>query len=593
MKKKILLISVMVMLFATLFAIGVNAENKIIKLSECPTLEQIHADRSAYVSTIDALEEETTYKTTDPDSVVVLSDLAETPTYYVYPCYYFIKSSSYNIAGNVSKFNEAIAKADSTAFAGYKSEGGSWANGECDNLIRIEVPKYVTQITANCKPSGSANLKEMYFPVHTVVEDGVEKTVPYCASVSGQDQFSNCTNLEVIHNQKYLPAGLVQGNNAGFTGCTKLKEFTIPEGVTSIPARFFNGCSALTELTLPNTVKSAGKMAFASCTSLRTFNFGAGFTSFYANNNDFEHFLGSSSVKYFYLPNNDFLFKYDSGTESTRFYNIFGAGSNVTFFYTGTAQEAKALQDRFIASGGNKNFENATILEYDPNVNYEGYADTLGKSIIVCNYNKCDAFYNSNHKIEADVDNECCGICENCKVKQMLPENEQVHKNVWIFNGGEDVSFTVAIAASCECKYCGKVEKTENIGAILTTDGYSVENGGTGVYQQTKINKIELQKYTDITGEEFDYGIFAGIAALDEGNPLVNGANGIEAVEKTVFASFANTEYTLLQIKVTGLVDGAKIYCGAYIMVGEDIVYLSDKTQAAFAKMYTATIVSE
>ena len=175
----------------------------------------------------------------------------------------------------------------------------------------------------------------------------------------------------------------------------------------------------------------------------------------------------------------------------------------------------------------------------------------------------------------------------------MLPEDEQVHKNVWIFNGGKDVSFTVAFVASCECKYCGKVEKTENIGAILTTDGYSVENGGTGVYQQTKINKTELQKYTAITGEEFDYGIFAGIAALDEGNPLANGEGGIVPSEKTVFASFANTEYTLLQIKVTGLVDGAKIYCGAYIMVGEDIVYLSDKTEAKFAKMYTATIVSE
>jgi hypothetical protein len=127
----------------------------------------------------------------------------------------------------------------------------------------------------------------------------------------------------------------------------------------------------------------------------------------------------------------------------------------------------------------------------------------------------------------------------------------------------------------------------------LTTDGYSVENGGTGVYQQTKINKIALQRYAELSEQVFDYGIFAGIATIDEGNPLVNGANGIVPSGKTVFASFANTEYTLLQIKVTGLVDGAKIYCGAYIMVGEDIVYLSDKTEAKFAKMYTATIVSE
>ena len=283
------------------------------------------------------------------------------------------------------------------------------------------------------------------------------------------------------------------------------------------------------------------------------------------------------------------------GAKANDYKHIFNnlGSAKVTFFFTGTEAEATQIKELMASTNANPNLGNAIIEAYNENTNYTNYGTTKNSNVIVYGYNLCDAFYNSSHDIEVEEGNECCGICENCKVKQMLPEDEQVHKNVWIFNGGEDVSFTVAFAASCECKYCGKVEKTENIGEILTTNGYSVENGGTGVYQQTKINKIELQKYTDITGEEFDYGIFAGIAALDEGNPLVNGANGIEAVEKTVFASFANTEYTLLQIKVTGLVDGAKIYCGAYIMVGEDIVYLSDKTQAAFAKMYTATIVSE
>jgi hypothetical protein len=169
---------------------------------------------------------------------------------------------------------------------------------------------------------------------------------------------------------------------------------------------------------------------------------------------------------------------------------------------------------------------------------------------------------------------------------------EPKHNGVRSF-GGKDVKFTNVINAECKCTYCETVVDEETIEAILTSYGYSVENGGTGVYQQTKINKTELNKYTVITGEESDYGIFAGIATLDEGNPLVNGTNGIESDEKIVYASFEGTEYTYLQIKVTGLVNGAKIYCGAYIMVGENIVYLSDKTEAKFAKMYTATIVNE
>ena len=136
MKKKIFLISIMAMLFACLFAFSVSAADNIIKLDKLPTLEEIHENRDAYVSHIDALEvfEEgkTNYKELDSDSVVVLSDLAETPTYYVYPTYYFMRSTYYSVSGNISNFNDAIAAADSTAFASYKSDGGTWGKGECD-----------------------------------------------------------------------------------------------------------------------------------------------------------------------------------------------------------------------------------------------------------------------------------------------------------------------------------------------------------------------------------------------------------------------------------------------------------------------------
>ena len=250
MKKKILLFSLLVAILVCAFAICVSAEDNIIKLDKLPTLDEIHANRSAYVSTIDALEVESTYKTTDPDSVVVLSDLAETPTYYVYPCYYFIRSSYYSVAGNLSNFNGAIAAADETAFAGYTATGGTWGNGDCDYVIRLEFPKYVTQIAGQYKFEGSANIKEIYFPVYTTIDEetGLEKTVPYCASISGENLFGSCPSLEIMHNQEYLPIGLFQGNNAGFTGCSSLKEIYIPEGVTSLSASFFKGCSSLKEI---------------------------------------------------------------------------------------------------------------------------------------------------------------------------------------------------------------------------------------------------------------------------------------------------------------------------------------------------------
>ncbi len=573
MKKKALLISLLTVVFACLLALGVSAENKIIKLDELPTLNEIHENREKYVSRVDALEvfEEgkTNYKELDPDSVVVLSDLAETPTYYVYPCYYFIRSSYYSISGNVSNFNSAIKAADSTAFASYSSEGSGnkWAKGECDYVIRIEFPKYVTQIHAEYKFEGSANVKEIYFPVHTVIDEetGLEKTVPYCATISGENLFGECFKLEVIHNQEYLPKELVQGNNAGFYNCQSLKEFYIPEGVTHIPASFFCDCNALTELTLPNTVRSAGKMAFASCDSLTTFRFSASFTTFYSPNNDFETFLSSPNVKYFYLPDNEYTFKYDSGSVSSKFYNIFNAGSNVTYFFTGSGAKALALQEKFSSSGANNVFAGATLVEYDPTVNYEGYADSLGYSIIVYGYNTCKAFYGDSH----------------------------INTTSYGFEGDEYVSEYCKFVG---CERCGDIETTR-YGKLLVNKGYSTEEDGNGFDFDIIINKEAIALYEEIENTTFAYGIVAGKITEGDGGVIVD-KNGEKLTDSVFTSILTDTEYNLFNVKVTGVnTDEYKekdIYLSAFVIDGEDVFYLGNEvTETAVAISYNKIFALE
>ena len=260
MKKKLLFLAIMVIALMSVLAITVSAENNIIKLSELPTLEQIHANPSAYVSHIDEFDKDDykTYRDKDSSSVIVFSDLAATPTYYVYPAYYLVRSSYWNVSGNITTFNSAIEAADSTAFASYTSEGGNWMNGECDYIIRLEMPKYVTNIAGQYKFQGCANIKEIYFPTHIVedTETGELKEVAYVTSVSGQNLFGGCEKLEVIHNVGKLPAGIVVGNNDGFAGCKSLREFEFPEGVTSIAGGLFNGCNALGNVEIPYGVTS-------------------------------------------------------------------------------------------------------------------------------------------------------------------------------------------------------------------------------------------------------------------------------------------------------------------------------------------------
>lgn len=554
MKKKILLFSLLVAILVCAFAICVSAEDNIIKLDKLPTLDEIHANREAYVSYVEALEDETTYKAADPDSVIVLSDLAATPTYYVYPAYYLIRSTYYSIAANLSKFNDAILASDPTAFAGYKSDGGNWGNGECDYVIRLEFPKYVTQIAAQYKFEGSVNIKEIYFPIHTVIDEetGLEKTVPYCATISGQNLFGNCYALEVIHNQEYLPKELVQGNNGGFYGCKSLKEFYIPDGVTHIPASFFYDCNALTELTLPNTVKSAGKMAFGSCDSLTTFRFGANFTTFYSPNTDFEHFLSSPNVKYFYMPDAEYKFLYDNGNTATRFANIFNAGSKVTFFYTGTAEKAKAMQDAFAAGTANDTIANATIVEYDPNINYEGYADTLGYSIIVCNYNTCDAFYNGDHDEKAELE--------------------------YRFSGEKYIS---AFCSYTGCTRCPVEVETEIVASLFTSKGYSKSDDAFMYDIQVNFAAIEAYKAFNKTMYNKDVVINYGLVVSGDTTitELLN-SDATTVNNNVIKMEFGGAIYTKLQVKLNGISsDTAKalaVHACAYVIEDDTVSYIGE-----------------
>jgi hypothetical protein len=52
-----------------------------------------------------------------------------------------------------------------------------------------------------------------------------------------------------------------------------MKEFIIPDNITSIGYSAFGGCENLTSITIPNSVTIIGTSAFEGCTSLATVNY--------------------------------------------------------------------------------------------------------------------------------------------------------------------------------------------------------------------------------------------------------------------------------------------------------------------------------
>ena len=559
MKKKLLLALAIAALLVCVFAISVFAENKIIKLESCPTLAEIHANREAYVSHLDAFDGDSLGEM-DSTSVVVLSDLAETPTYYVFPSYYYMRTTNNKVYGYLGKLNDAIAAADSTAFAGYAGIGDGWTGGCCKYLIRYEVPTYVTSITGKTKFENDTNLKEVYFPTHMVKDEetGLEKEVAYVTSISGQNLFSSCSNLEYVHNSEFLPAGLVEGNQDGFAGCSKLKEIKIPKTADSIGLRCFNGCSSLKEIILPNGLTGLSKGAFAGCTSLEKVVMGDSFSRFIRVNVDYETFSGCTSLKYVYFPATmaDAI-----EAKANDYKNIFPSSKyKVTFFVTADEAKAQEIFDKFDATNNNPSIENARLVAYDPTVDYTTYAETLGYNIIVYNYSACEAFYNGEHEVSEDYSLE--------------------------YEGQMFLSKAVKSKACANCIY--KVDATE-LAPLFVCLGYS-SNGQGDIVQGFSINATVRADYEAVLGQ-FTYGV---IAAGDMREDKTVGAD-LFALELYISHDLTNASYNYFDIRVNEIgeenYDRYLFFC-AYVIIGDQAYYINNGAVDTTAMSTTYTIVS-
>ena len=62
--------------------------------------------------------------------------------------------------------------------------------------------------------------------------------------------------------------------NCSFSGCSKLKEISLGNSVTTIGQFAFSDCNNLTEISLPNSVTTIGQFAFLDCDNLTEISLG-------------------------------------------------------------------------------------------------------------------------------------------------------------------------------------------------------------------------------------------------------------------------------------------------------------------------------
>ena len=568
MKKKLLLIASMIAVIACLFAISVSAEDKIIKLDTCPTLEEIHANPEAYVSHLDAFDGDS-YGELDSESVVVLCDSNDpkvAPTYYyVFPSYYYARNTNNTIYNRLTMLNEAIAAADPTAFANYNATDGNWGSGSCKYLVRYEMPTYVTAITKTTKFEYATNLKEIYFPTKTVVDEetGEEKVITCVTWIEGQNTFTGCSNLETIGNFDKLPTTIY--NNGAFSGCSKLTGITLHEGITSIPGGMFSGCKKLnnvtipygvvsigdsafydcdsiTEIILPNTVTSISKLSFASMDNLEIINFGAGLANLYSRDHNLEVLTGCTKLKYVYMPAS-----FATTVQNTGYSILATASSTVTIFFTGTKSEAEAIRDKLPESGNTLMYK-SEYVEYDPSIDYTTYAETLGYAILVYNYDFCKAFYGGEHVMTGD---------SVVNVNSYLEE--------------------ITVCNVCTRQGCGNKVVLETIDALFVSKGYSVKTfgDGVGISQGYEVNTDAVKAYKAYA-PSFDFGIIAYANKGGEAVSPVPGKGG------AIDVSFDNMANDYIEVQIMGIPENSYdvpvVFC-IYTVVNGKYTYISNGTE--------------
>ncbi len=117
----------------------------------------------------------------------------------------------------------------------------------CRNLTAVVIPSSVTEMQ------------------NSVFKDCVSLTdVSLFSNIVSSAIFSGCTSLRNIT----LPAGVTEIASMAFYGCTALREIDIPNGVTSIGNQAFDGCVELAEVTLSSALIAIGNSAFNDCEKL-------------------------------------------------------------------------------------------------------------------------------------------------------------------------------------------------------------------------------------------------------------------------------------------------------------------------------------
>ena len=166
---------------------------------------------------------------------------------------------------------------------------GESAFSECSGLTSIVIPDGVESLSASilygCTGLTSvtlpSNLKSIGGYAFQRCTNLTTVSIPDSVTSIARGAFYGCSNLQSV-NIPLSWTTVAYYNGTGediFSGCSKLTNITVPEGVTKLPDRAFSGCDSLIRVTLPDSLISVGNYAFYGCNKISDIYLGISVTS--------------------------------------------------------------------------------------------------------------------------------------------------------------------------------------------------------------------------------------------------------------------------------------------------------------------------
>ncbi len=160
---------------------------------------------------------------------------------------------------------------------------GNYAFYNCTGLTSLEIPNNVTTIGENafysCKNITSITFYNGVENMGNGAFDGCYSLNDLTIKVSDDAKFCNNNILKVFNNPiDYWDSEKQQSVRHSFnihiidSNGNDIKDYVIPESVTTIGDGAFKGYTALSSITIPNSVTSIGDAAFKGCTGLSSIN---------------------------------------------------------------------------------------------------------------------------------------------------------------------------------------------------------------------------------------------------------------------------------------------------------------------------------